>query len=118
MILITKTIKIELTDEERLIFFEKNRVILFFLFPKNKQTKRILKQEHINKDGTTQKEDTIKLSSFEGLESIPLEIRDKTVTEIAQYIIDLSISAVSLYRTKLMVVVIFVFSSKVPNIQF
>ena len=46
----------------------------------------------------------LKLSLFEGLESLPLELRDKTATEIAQYILDLTASAVSLYRTKLMVV--------------
>ena len=73
-----------------------------------KQKNRILGREYYDHYGAIKKE-VIKFSSFEGLESLPLEIRDKTATEIAQYVLDLSVSAVSLYRTKLMVVIFFFF---------
>jgi len=50
--------------------------------------------------------DDIKLESTEGLEIIPIEIRNKGTKSIVQYILDLCKSSASkpLYRTKLMVV--------------
>jgi len=48
--------------------------------------------------------DNIKLESTEGLEIIPIEIRNQGTKSIVQYILDLAKSSKPLYRTKLMVV--------------
>ena len=53
----------------------------------------------------TNRLDTLKLSSFEGLEKIPQEIRAKGTKEIIKFILYSSVSHIKpLYRTKLMVV--------------
>jgi len=46
----------------------------------------------------------IKLESTEGLETIPIEIKNQGTRSIAQYLLDLAKSSQSIYRTKLMVV--------------
>jgi len=46
----------------------------------------------------------LKFDKYEGLETIPIEIKSKGTQEIAKYILDLAKSSQSIYRTKLMVV--------------
>jgi len=48
--------------------------------------------------------DDMKFDKYEGLETIPIEIKSKGTQEIAKYILDLAKSSQSIYRTKLMVV--------------